>query len=112
MEKGKKNQRADDLVGSRLRFMYTMLKEQFHDVEAVYDGYTGSYEIVTDAGLDTGVLDDEGKLKCLVTVDFDDASASTAKISVECTDQKMAANVQATLQNAVTAATSVKTKIA
>jgi hypothetical protein len=109
-EETNKRQRAEDLVGSRLRFIRTLLKEQFQNVEAVYEGYTGTYEIETDAGLETGVLDDEGKLKCLVKVEFDDASAGTAKISVECLDSKMAANVQSTLHNAVAAAAAIKTK--
>lgn len=105
-----KKPKSDDLVGSRLRFMRTLLKERFQNVEAVYDGYTGTYEIVTDAGLETGILDDEGRLKCIVTVEFDDAAASTAKITVDCEDRKIAANVQATLQNAAAALTSVKTQ--
>jgi Pre-mRNA 3'-end-processing endonuclease polyadenylation factor C-term len=111
-EESKKKLKAidADLVGSRLRFVCALLKEQFQNVEAIYEGYIGTYEIMTDAGLETVVLDDEGILKCFVTVEFDDASASTAKITVECRDQKIASNVQATLQNAVAAATAVVTK--
>ena len=99
-----------DLVGSRLRFVASLLKEQFQNVEAVYEGNRAIYEIQTDAGLETGVLDDEGKLKCSVEVEFDDAAASTAKITVECPDKKIATNVQNMLQNAIAAASAVKTK--
>lgn len=112
-EERKKIHKADDndIVGSRLRFVRALLKEQFENVEAVYEGYRGTYEIVTDAGLEAGVLDDEGKLKCFVTVECDDAYASIYKITVVCQDQKIAANVQTTLQNAFSAATAIKTKL-
>jgi hypothetical protein len=108
-DESKKKQKADDkdLVGSRLRFVRALLKEQFQNVEAVYEGYLGTYEIVTDTGLEPGVLDDEGKLKCFVSVEFEDVSASTAKITVVCQDQKIAANVQTTLQNAIAAAAAI-----
>jgi hypothetical protein len=43
-------------------------------------------------------------------VEFDDTCASTAKITVECPDQKIASNIQKTLQNAIVASASVRTK--
>jgi len=108
----KKIKAEDDnvLVHSRLRFVCALLKEQFQNVEAVYEGSRATYEIETDAGLESGVLDDEGKLKCMVSVEFDDEAASLAKISVECADKKIATNVQDMLQNAIAAASAVKTK--
>jgi len=109
--KSQKKQKAGDadIVGSRLRFIHALLKEQFQNVEAVYEGNMGSYEIVTDSGLEAGVLNEEGKLMCSVTVEFEDASGSKAKVVVECLDTKLAKNVQDMLHNAVTASTSIKT---
>lgn len=98
------------MVGSRLRFVGALLREQFQNVEAAYEGSRASYEIETDAGLESGVLNDEGKLKCIVQVEFDDAAASVAKITVECEDKKIATNIQDMLGNAIAAASAVKTK--
>jgi Pre-mRNA 3'-end-processing endonuclease polyadenylation factor C-term len=109
-ENSKKKAKDEDLVGSRLRFIRSLLKEQFEMVEASYEGCKGTYEIVTDAGLEADVLDDDGKLRCLVMVVFDDVLASSAKISVECMDHKMAANIQTTLQNAITASAAINSK--
>lgn len=36
-------------------YTYTFLKEQFITVEAVYENMNGTYEIITDAGLETCV---------------------------------------------------------
>lgn len=105
----KKQKTGTDIVGGRLRLIHSLLREHFQNVEAVYEGTMGSYEIVTDSGLEAGLLDDDGKLKCSVKVEFDDSSGSNAKVTVECVDTKMANNVQAMLRNAVAAATSVKT---
>ena len=107
-ETTQKKIRSEDLVSNRLRFIRTILKEQFQNVEAVYDAYKGIYEIVTDTGFDNASAVD-GALHCQVTVEFDDALATTAKITVECQDQKVAANIQTTLQNAITAAAAVPT---
>ena len=101
---------GSELVNSRLRFVYALLKEQFQNVEAVYEASRATYEIETDAGLEEGVLDDEGKLKCIVEVKFDDSTAALAKISVECTDKKISTNIQAMLQNAIAAASALKTR--
>ena len=101
---------GSELVHSRLRFVRALLKEQFQNVEAAYEATRATYEIETDAGLEDGLLDDDGKLKCSVTVEFDDSSASLAKISVECTDNKLATNIQNMLQNAIAAASAVKTR--
>jgi Pre-mRNA 3'-end-processing endonuclease polyadenylation factor C-term len=109
-EEEKKKMKPDDLVYNRLRFIRAILWEQFQNVDAVYEAYRGTYDIVTDAGLEPGVLDADGNLKFQVIVEFDDAFASTAKITVECPDQKIASNIQTTLQNAIVASASVRTK--
>lgn len=107
-ETTQKKVKPDDLVSERLRFIRLILKEQFQNVEAVYDAYKGTYEIVTDTGFETTATTD-GTLHCQVMVEFDNALASTAKITVECLDHKIATNIQTMLQNAITAAAAVKT---
>jgi hypothetical protein len=107
-EKQKSEEDVHDPVESRLRFIHGLLKDQFANVEAVYEGRMANYEIVTDAGLEPSVLDDDGKLQCSVKVEFEDIAGNDAKISIECRDQKMAANVQRTIRNAVEAAAPVK----
>jgi hypothetical protein len=100
----KKNRSGDDVgVEERLRFLYSTLKDQFQNVEATYEAYCGKFEITTDSGLEPDVLNEDGKLICVVTVSFDDKSANGAEISVECKDEKLAANVQSCLRNVVTA---------
>lgn len=101
--------KADDLVSNRLRFIRSVLKEQFQNVEAVYDAFKGTYDIVTDTGFEA-TSNVDGTLHCQVIVEFDDALASTAKITVECQDNKIATNIQTTLQNAITAAAAVRTQ--
>lgn len=107
-ETTQKKIKPDDLVSNRLRFIRSVLKEQFQNVEAVYDAYKGTYEIVTDTGFEATSTTD-GALQCQVIVEFDNALASTAKITVECQDHKIASNIQTTLQNAITAAAAVRT---
>jgi hypothetical protein len=47
--------------------------------------------------------DDDGALVCTATVDFEDGFDGTAKITVECEDEKLASNVRACLQNVAAA---------
>jgi hypothetical protein len=109
-EQAGKKQRADgdeDIVSSRLRLFHSILKEQFENVEAVYEGSKATFEIQTDAGLSADVLEDDGKLRCSVTVEFLDDSGKDAKISVESKDEKMAQNIQDCLRSAAAAANPV-----
>jgi Pre-mRNA 3'-end-processing endonuclease polyadenylation factor C-term len=105
-----KKPRADETSSteSRLRFIYGTLKDQFENVEAVYEGDIGTYEITTDSGHETGVADDDGMVRCSVKVEFVDAYGTNAKISVECKDQKLGANVQECLRNVATAMAPIK----
>ena len=82
--------------------------DQFATVEAVYEGNTGTYEIKTDSGLESGVLDDDGLLTCNVKVVFEDSKGGNAEITVECRDKKLAANVQESLRNLAAVLTPVK----
>jgi hypothetical protein len=101
----KKRSEADDLANDRLRFLYVTLKDQFDQVEASYEGNRGTFEIITDSGLEASELDDDGKLRCVVEVRLDGNSASGAEIKVESKDSTLAANVQSCLRNVVAAFT-------
>lgn len=97
-----------DLVQERLRMLHAVLREQFENVEAVYEGLHGTFDIATDIGL-SNATNEDGVLPCSVRVVFTDSTAASAKIVVESPDERLAANVQRTLQNAVQAATAVET---
>eukprot|EP00934_Nitzschia_sp_Nitz4_P008826 Nitzschia sp. Nitz4//scaffold58_size112336//52644//55069//NITZ4_004031-RA/size112336-augustus-gene-0.23-mRNA-1//-1//CDS//3329554983//8816//frame0 len=90
----KKSRQEETLSENRLRFIQDTLREQFAQVEAVFEGKTGTYEITTDTGLDTDITNEEGPLTCSAKVAFSDDLASCAEITVECSDQKLAANVR------------------
>lgn len=94
----------DGIVESRLRFVYGLLKDQFRQVEAVYERNIASFEVVTDSGLESNIVaDDDGKLRCNVKVEVDENTGDNAIISIECQDQKLAANIQKTIKNALSA---------
>jgi hypothetical protein len=93
---------------SRLRFIFFTLKDQFENVDVVYEGNKAVYEIRTDSGLEAGFLDEEGMLVCTASVEFDDGSGANAEISVECKDEKFAANVQACLRNVAATMTPIQ----
>ena len=93
---------GDELTDSKLRLIRDTLLDQFETVEAVYEGNTGTYEITTDCGLESGTVNEDGLLVCTVKVAFEDATGGNAEITVECTDKKLAANVQECLKNLAT----------
>jgi hypothetical protein len=100
-EPSAKKPREDDegLTESRLRLICDTLRDQFDQVEAVYEGNIGTYEIKTDTGLESGVADEDGVLTCTAKVVFEDSVGGNAEITVECPDQKLASNVQECLRN-------------
>jgi hypothetical protein len=101
-EPSAKKPREDDAEGlteSRLRLICDTLRDQFEQVEAVYEGNIGTYEITTDTGLESGVADENGVLTCIAKVVFADSVGGNAEITVECPDQKLASNVQECLRN-------------
>lgn len=110
-EPSKKQKREGESTTSesRLRLIYDTLKDQFENVEAVYEGNTGSFEITSDAGLESGTVGEDGTLICTATVEFDDGSGASAKITVECPDKKLGSNVQECLQNLAAAAAPIET---
>jgi len=96
----KKSKESTSATEVGLRIMHNTLKKQFESVEAVYEGYSASYEIKLDTQLDAAVeLGDDGVLTCTAKVEFDDASGLNAVITVECEDKKIASNVQDCLRN-------------
>jgi hypothetical protein len=94
----------EDIIICRLRFIHALLREHFENVEATYEGTKATFEIQTDAGLQSDVLDDEGKLSCCVRVEFLDKLGEDAKVSVECRDEKLATSIQECLRSATEAA--------
>mmetsp|Transcript_46369 Transcript_46369/g.112419 ORF Transcript_46369/g.112419 Transcript_46369/m.112419 type:complete len:730 (+) Transcript_46369:22-2211(+) len=106
-EPSAKKQRSEDLTENRLQLIKGILRDQFANVEAVYEGNTGTYEITTDCGLESKASE-EDKLVCTVKVSFDDASGSYAEISVECEDEKLATNVRECLRNLTVAFAPIK----
>jgi hypothetical protein len=100
----KRRETEESTTESRLRLFYDTLKDQFDEVEAVYEGNSASYEIKVDCGLETSAVDENGVLTCTAKVTFDDETGGYAEIAVECADLKLAANVQECLRNLAAAA--------
>eukprot|EP00529_Nitzschia_sp_RCC80_P014456 CAMPEP_0113448926 /NCGR_PEP_ID=MMETSP0014_2-20120614/5025_1 /TAXON_ID=2857 /ORGANISM="Nitzschia sp." /LENGTH=754 /DNA_ID=CAMNT_0000340167 /DNA_START=23 /DNA_END=2287 /DNA_ORIENTATION=+ /assembly_acc=CAM_ASM_000159 len=106
-KKKARGDKGESLTESKLRFLKHTLKDQFADVEAVYEGNSATYEIQTDTGLDSGIVhedngDEEGGLTCTVRVTFDDDTGGLASVKTECIDQKLAKNVQTCITNIAT----------
>lgn len=93
-----KKSRAEDVTQSRLVLIKDTLKDQFEKVEAVYEGNTGTFEILTDSGLESTAVTEDGELTCTAKVAFADATGSQAEITVECADHKLAQHVQECLK--------------
>lgn len=87
------------LTENRLRLINDTLRDQFGQVEAIYEGNAASYDITTDTGLESGVVEENEPLICAVKVSFSDASGGVAEIQVECVDEKLATNVRECLKN-------------
>lgn len=87
------------LTENRLRLIQDTLKDQFDRVETVYEGNTASYEIMTDTGVESGLVQKEEPITCTVNVSFPNTFGGIAKIKVKCIDQKLASNVQECLRN-------------
>lgn len=94
-----------------LRLFHTTLLQQFATVEAVYDSVSlakATFEIRTDAGLESGSLGEGNVLVCDVVVEFEQmaegVTSTDAKITVECEDEKLGANVRDCLRNVAEAA--------
>jgi cleavage and polyadenylation specificity factor subunit 3 len=96
----KKSRMDESLTENRLRLIKDTLLDQFENVEVVYEGNMATYEIKTDTGLDTGIIQEEEEpLICTAKVSFQDSNGGNAEILVECVDKKLASNVQVCLQN-------------
>lgn len=91
-------------TASRLKLIADSLKDQFENVEAVYESNAATYEITTDCGHDASAISEEGTLICSVAVKFEDEKGNNASITVECADKKLANNVRESLRNLAAAA--------
>lgn len=87
------------LTENRLQLINDTLKDQFEQVEVMYEGNTASYEITTDTSLESGIVKDNEQITCTVDVSFADDSGGIAEIRVECLDKQLASNVQHCLRN-------------
>ena len=108
-EQATKKPRTDtdeDIVLSRFKLILTILKEQFQNVEVVYEGRKATYEILAESGFDSDALNEDGKLACTVTIEFE--SEENAKVTVESEDKKLAKNVQECLANTISTAARIE----
>eukprot|EP01082_Thalassiosira_pseudonana_P002988 g3011.t1 g3011 contig12:1256525-1258999(-) len=104
----KKLREGDDQpsMEEHLRALHQALSDQFLSVEATYEARKGTFEVKLDA---KGGVNDEGgeesnnEVVCTATVEFEDDLDATAKITVECKDEKLAGNVRECLQNVAAA---------
>mmetsp|Transcript_28920 Transcript_28920/g.43620 ORF Transcript_28920/g.43620 Transcript_28920/m.43620 type:complete len:402 (+) Transcript_28920:704-1909(+) len=103
-----REEKSQSTTESRLRLIHNTLLEQFKNVEATYESRVGTFEIKTDAGLESGSLADDDVLICNVRVEFEDDMGIDSKITVECNDGKLATNIQDCIQNVATAAAPIK----
>lgn len=89
-------------IEEHLRVMHQSLKDNFLSVEATYEAKHASFEIKIDAeprkSDEAGGEESQG-LVCTATVAFENNVDDVAKITVECEDEKLAANVRDCLQN-------------
>ena len=91
-----------------LRMFHDTLSQQFGQIEAVYEARKVTFEIKTDAGLESGSLAEGEELVCNVAVEFEEGNDFDAKITVECSDSKLGKNIQECLKSVAEAAAPVK----
>jgi cleavage and polyadenylation specificity factor subunit 3 len=91
-------------TSSRLKLIADALKDQFENVQAIYEGNSALYEITTDCGLDASVMAEDGTLVCNVRAEFEDDKGTNATITVECADTKLGNHVQECIRNLTAAA--------
>lgn len=101
----KKRPRTDAM----LRLFHDTLLQQFDEknIEASYEARRATFEIKTDAGLESGALDGD-YLACNVTVEFEEGNEFDAKITVECEDDKLSKNIQESLRGVAEASAPIK----
>ncbi|GFH54658.1 metallo-hydrolase/oxidoreductase [Chaetoceros tenuissimus] len=101
----KKRPRTDAM----LRLFHDTLLQQFDakNIEASYEARKATFEIKTDAGLESGALDGDC-LACNVTVEFEEGNEFDAKITVECEDAKLSKNIQESLRGVAEASAPIK----
>ena len=97
----KKARDGDTEAEEHLRTVHKALSDQFMSVEATYEAMKGTFEIKLDTS--DSELGENSGLVCSATVQFDSSLEDTAKVTVECDDEKLAANVRSCIQNVVAA---------
>jgi len=104
-EPERKRPRTDTM----LRLFHDTLLEQFDKncVEATYEGRKATFEIKTDAGLESGTLEND-HLMCNVAIEFEEGNDFDAKITVECSDAKFGTNIQECLKGVAEASGPLK----
>ncbi len=81
-----------------LRIFHDTLLEQFDTVEATYEARKANFEISSDTRLDSVPLEEGNRLVCNVEIEFEEGNDIDARIQVECSDEKLAKNVQECLK--------------
>ena len=88
----------------RLKLIGDSLRDQFKEVECVFESNRATYEITTDCGFDTAAVSEDDTLLCHVAVEFDDEFGNNAEVTVECADTKLASHVRDCIRNVAAAA--------
>jgi cleavage and polyadenylation specificity factor subunit 3 len=88
----------------RLKLIGDSLRDEFKEVECVFESNRATYEITTDCGFDTAAVSEDGTLLCHVAVEFDDEFGNNAEVTVECADTKLASHVRDCIRNVAAAA--------
>jgi len=104
-DEGKPNTKRPKSI---FQVFYDTLSQQFKTVEAVYEARRATFEVRTDAGLESGALLAGEELVCNVSVHFKEKDSPEAKVTVECTDAKLASNVQECLHRIADASAPVR----
>lgn len=90
------------------KMFHDMLRQQFSDVEVVFEARKATFDITTDAGLDSKALSGGETLTCSVSIEFDDDAGVDGIIRVESVDKRLAKNIQSSLKTAAEAAAPLK----
>ena len=104
-DEGKSNTKRPKSI---FQVFYDTLSQQFKTVEATYEARRATFEVRTDAGLESGALSAGEELVCNVSVHFEEKDSPKAKVTVECTDAKLASNVQECLHRIADASAPVR----
>lgn len=94
--KSEKDLAEESVIQSRLRLFHSILKGQYCNVQATFEGSKACFEIQGDGD----------EILCSVKVVFVDNT--NAQVSVECEDQELGLHVHDCLRNTATAAAPIR----